>query len=77
MKIILALAAIAAATVVVPGTASAQDVRVRIGNDRGYHQDYRGPRAEYRGYHDRGLHRGWRNRDRVVVIKERRRHWDD
>jgi hypothetical protein len=80
-KIILALSAIVAATVVIPAAASAQDVRLRVGDDRGmargYDHGYRGPRAEYRGDHDRGWHRGWHNRDRVVVIKERRHHhWD-
>jgi hypothetical protein len=65
-------------TMIAPNLASAQDVRVRIGEGRGmsrdYDRGYHGPRAEYRG--DRGWHRGWRNRDRVVVIKQRRHHWD-
>jgi hypothetical protein len=73
-----AFAAVVAATAIAPTLASAQDVRVRIGDDRGmarhYDRGYHGPRAEYRG--DRGWHRGWRNRDRVVVIKQRRHHWD-
>lgn len=72
-----AFAATVVATMIAPTFASAQDVRVRIGDDRGmsrdYHRGYHGPRAEYRG--DRGWHRGWRHRDRVVVIK-RRHHWD-
>jgi hypothetical protein len=73
-----AFAAIVAMTVAAPSLASAQDVRLRIGDDRGMSRDhdggFRGPRAEYRG--DRGWHRGWRNRDRVVVIKHRRHRWD-
>lgn len=73
-----AFAAAVVATIIAPTFASAQDVRVRIGEDRGmsrdYDRDYRGPRAEYRG--DRGWHCGWRNRDRVVVIKQRRHRWD-
>ena len=77
-----AFAATVIATFAAPTFASAQDVRVRIGDDRGisrgydrgYDRGYHGPRAEYHG--DRGWHRGWRHRDRVVVIKERRRHWD-
>ncbi len=75
---ICAFAAAVAVTIIAPACASAQDVRIRVGEDRGmsrdYHRDYRGPRAEYRG--DRGWHRGWRNRDRVVVIKQRRHRWD-
>ena len=75
-----AFAATVVATLIAPTMATAQDVRVRIGDDRGmsrdYDRGYRGPRAEFRD-HDRGLHRGWRNRDRVVIIKERRHHrWD-
>lgn len=76
-----AFAAAVVATMAAPTFASAQDVRVRIGDDRGMsrgyghgHHGYHGPRAEYRG--DRGWHRGWRHRDRVVVIKHRRHHWD-
>jgi hypothetical protein len=73
-----AFAAVVAATMISPTFASAQDVRVRIGDDHGTSRDYghgyRGPRAEYRG--DRGWHRGWRNRDRMVVIKQRRHRWD-
>ena len=73
-----ALFALVSSTVFEPTFANAQDVRVRIGDDRvvsrDYHRGYYGPRAEYR--HDRGWHRGWRNRDRVVVIKQRLHHWD-
>ncbi len=51
-----AFAAVVAATAIAPTLASAQDIRVRIGDDRGmarhYDRDYHGPRAEYRG--DRG-----------------------
>lgn len=65
-------------TMIAPSLASAQDVRVRIGDgrdmSRDYDRGYHGPRGEYRG--DRGWHRGWRHRDRVVVIKQRRHHWD-
>jgi hypothetical protein len=73
-----AFAAAIVATIITPTFASAQDVRVRIGEDHGmsrdYDRGYRGPRAEYR--RDHGWHRGWRNRDRVVVIKQRRHRWD-
>jgi hypothetical protein len=73
-----AFAAAVVATMTVPSFANAQDVRVRVGGDRGmsrdYDRGYRGPRAEYRG--DRGWHRGWGHRDRVVVIKQRRHRWD-
>lgn len=69
-----AFAAVVIATMVAPSLASAQDVRVRIGDDRGmsrgFDRGYHGPRG------DRGWHRGWRHRDRVVVIKHRRHHWD-
>jgi hypothetical protein len=80
-KTILALTAVITAVIVLPATAGAQGISVRVGDDRGMHRgyghDYREHRAEFRGDHDRGWHRGWRNRDRVVVIKQRRhRHWD-
>ena len=69
-----AFAAAVVATMIAPALARAQDVRVRIGDDRGMYRDYdhgyHGPRAAYRGDH------GWRHRDRVVVIKQRRHHWD-
>jgi hypothetical protein len=69
---------IAFVTMIAPTFASAQDVRVRIGEDRLVSHDhdrgYHDARAEYRG--DRGWHRGWHNRDRVVVIKHRHHHWD-
>jgi hypothetical protein len=65
-------------TMIAPNHANAQDVRVRIGESRGmsrdYDRGYHGPRPEYRG--DRGWHRGWRHRDRFVVIKQRHHHWD-
>ena len=76
-----ALFALISAMVLAPTLANAtnaHDARVRIGDDRGmsrdYHRGHYGPRTEYR--HDRGWHRGWPNRDRVVVIKQRRHHWD-
>jgi hypothetical protein len=72
MKFRLALAALAVAVVTLPSLASAQSVVVekRVFRDGG-------PRAEMRGHHDRGMHRGFRNHhrgDRVVVIKKERRH---
>lgn len=80
MKLLnLAFAAAALAAVVAPNMANAQDIRVRVGGDRGMYSHDRGfhdHRAEFRGHRDRGWHRGWRNRDRVVIVKERRhRHW--
>lgn len=80
-RIACLVAAVSAMTILGPLTANAQDVRIRVGDDRGYvrHHDhgFRGSRAEYFAGHDRGWHRGWRNRDRTVIIRERRhRHWD-
>jgi hypothetical protein len=80
-RIACLVAAVSAMTILGPLTANAQDVRIRVGDDRGYvrHHDhgFRDSRAEYFAGHDRGWHRGWRNRDRTVIIKERRRrHWD-
>ncbi|WP_246660807.1 MULTISPECIES: hypothetical protein [unclassified Tardiphaga] len=73
-----ASAAAVAATVFTATFASAQDVPVRVGDDRGMSRDYDrgyfGQLAEYRG--NRGWHRGWRNRDRVVMVKHRRQRWD-
>lgn len=75
MKILAyALFALVSSTVFAPTLANAQDVRVRIGEDRvvsrDYNRGYYGPRSEYR--HDRR----WRNRDRVVVVKQRRHRWE-
>jgi hypothetical protein len=73
------LAAVATIAVAAPTMASADSFGFRIGSDRDYYRDrdYRAPRAELYE-HDRGLHRGWYNRDadRTVVIK-RHRYWDD
>ena len=63
------LAALGVIVVAAPSIASAETVVIKHG---GYHHGY-GARAEYRGYHDRGWHRGWHgHRDRVVVIKRHR-----
>jgi hypothetical protein len=76
-KVSFILAALATIAVAAPSVASAESFGFRIGGDRDYYRDYRGPRAEFYG-HDRGLHRGWYNhdRDRTVIIK-RHRYWDD
>ena len=80
-KISCVLAALATMAVAAPTVASAQSFGFRIGagpdyyyRDRDY---YRGPRVDFYR-HDRGLHRGWYNRDgdRTVIIK-RHRYWDD
>ena len=79
-KLSYVLAALATIAVGVPTIASATEFGVRIGGDRDYYSDYRGPRAEFYG-HDRGWHRGWYHHDRdydgdrTIVI--RRHHWDD
>jgi len=79
-KLSCVLAALATIAVAAPTVASAQGFSVRIGGDRDYYRDrdYRGPRAEFYR-HDRGLHRGWynRDRDRTVIIKRYHRDWDD
>ena len=75
------LAALATITVAAPTVASAEGFGFSIGSDRDHYyrdrDDYRGPRAEFYE-HDRGLHRGWYDRDgdRTVIIK-RHHHWDD
>jgi hypothetical protein len=73
-RVSLLLAALATIAVAAPSVANAQGFSVRVGSDRDY---YRGPRAEFYT-HDRGLHRGWydRDADRTVIIK-RHRYWDD
>ena len=88
-KLAYVFAALATIAVAAPTIASAEEFGIRVGGDRdGYRdrgelsgdRDFRGARAEYGyGEHDRGLHRGWyhHDRDRVVVIKRRHRHWDD
>jgi hypothetical protein len=79
-KTIGILAAFVTIAVAMPTVASAGEFGVQVGGDRGYYRDrddYRGPRAEFY-QHDRGLHRGWydRDADRTVIIK-RHHHWDD
>jgi len=81
-KISCVLAALASIAVAAPTVASAQGFSVRVGSDRDYYYRdrdyYRGPRAEFYA-HDRGLHRGWYNRDgdRTVVIRRHHHYWDD
>jgi hypothetical protein len=75
------LAALATIAVAAPTVASAQGFSVRVGGDRDYYRDrddYRGPRAEFYE-HDRGLDRGWYDRDgdRTVIIRRHHRYWDD
>ena len=85
----LACAALATIAIGLPSVANAEEFSVRVGSDLGMYREggdyrtgreFRGARAEY-GYdrHDRGLHRGcYKDRgERTVIIKERRRHWDD
>ena len=81
-KLACILAALATIAVAAPTVASAQSFSFRVGGDRDYsYRDrgdyYRGPRVGFYE-HDRGLHRGWYNRDgdRTVIIK-RHRYWDD
>ena len=67
-KTILTLAALAAFGIALPvATQSANAATVVIKKDRGHHYGW-----------NRGHHYGWRNHraDRVVVVKERRRHRD-
>lgn len=73
-KVSFIFATLASIAVAAPSVANAQGFSVRVGSDRDY---YRAHRAEFYA-HDRGLHRGWYNRDgdRTVVIK-RHRYWDD
>jgi hypothetical protein len=62
-KFALMIAALATIVIAAPSIASAETVIIKRG---GHHQGY-GARAEFRGHHDRGLHRG----NKVVVIKKR------
>src|ERR1700704_1110071 len=77
-KISCVLAALATIAVAAPTVASAEGFSFRVGSDRDYYRDrddYRGARAEFYR-HDRGLHRGWYNRDghRRGIIT-RHRYW--
>ena len=66
-KFAIALAAFAAVGVAMPlstSGASAQGAVVVVQPDRIHDGD-----------HDRGLHRGWRHHEKVVIIKHRR-HYD-
>jgi hypothetical protein len=82
-KLSCVLAALATIAVAAPTVASAQGFSFRVGSDRDYYSRdrddyYRGPRVGFYE-HDRGLHRGWydRDRDRTVIIKRQRHYWDD
>jgi hypothetical protein len=71
-KLAYVVAAIGALAVALPTLASAETVVIK----RGHHSGY-GARAEMREHRDHGWHRGWHNRDRVVVVKRgHRHHWD-
>src|SRR5882672_12426882 len=81
----LAFAALATIAIATPTIASAEEFGVRVGSDRDMYRDraFRGARAEFAyGEHDRGRHRGWyrgerRGHDKIVIIKQRHRHWGD
>ena len=62
------IAALGAIAVAAPTIASAETVVIKRG---GYHHDWRGARAEYRGH--RHWHPGWHRDHSRVVIKERHR----
>ena len=65
-KFAIVLAAFAAVCVAMPlstSGASAQGAVVVVQPDRDHYGD-----------HDRGLHRGWRHHEKVVIIKHRRHH---
>ena len=66
-KIGLAVAAFGALAIALPSLASADTVVIKR-----HHEHPFGARAEYRMHRDYGLHEGWRDRDRGVVIKQRR-----
>jgi len=67
------VAAIGALAIVAPTMANAETVVIKNGH---HHHGAYGARAEFHG-HDRGWHRGWHHRDKVVVIKRgHRHHWD-
>ena len=66
-KIGLAVAAFGALAIALPPLASADTVVIKR-----HHEHPFGARAEYRMHRDYGLHEGWRDRDRGVVIKQRR-----
>ena len=84
-KLAYAFAALATIAIATPTIASAEEFGVRVGSDRDMYRDraFRGARAEFAyGEHDRGRHRGWyrgerRGHDKIVIIKQRHRHWDD
>lgn len=68
------LAALGAFVIAAPSIASAETIVVKRGgyhHGGGYHQGY-GARAQMHG--DRGWHRGWNHRDRVVVVKKGHHH---
>ena len=64
-KIGLTVAALGALAVTLPSIASADTVVIKK-----HHHPY-DARAEYRMHRDYGMHEGWRDRDRTVVIKHR------
>src|SRR5437868_15165966 len=80
-KVSCVLAALATIAVAAPTVASAEGFGFSIGSDRDHYyrdrDDYRGPRAEFYE-HDRGLHRGWYDRDgdRTVIIKPHHHGYD-
>jgi hypothetical protein len=67
------IAALGALIIAAPSIASAETVVIKRGGYPGHHHGY-GARAEFRGYRDRGYHRGWRHghRDKVVIVRKHR-----
>ncbi|MBR0995303.1 hypothetical protein JQ580_31795 [Bradyrhizobium japonicum] len=75
-KIGFVVAALGALVIAAPTLASAETVVIKRGGYHHHHAPY-GARAEFRGHRDHGWHRGWHNRNKVVVIKRsHRHHWD-
>ena len=68
----LAVAALGSLAIALPSLASADTVVIKR-----HHYHPFGAHAEYRVHRDYGLHEGWRDRDRDVVIKQRRDTYRD
>ena len=66
-KVGFIVAALGSLAIALPSLASAETVVIKR-----HHYHPFDARAEYRVHRDYGLHRGWRDHDRGVMIKERR-----